>query len=107
MALGNLDVARDFSDVRDVARAYRVMVDTAERGDVINICSGHATALGDVIQMCQDITGHTIDVRVNPDFVRANEVKTLMGDPTKLDRLSPGHKRHAFHDTLSWMLSET
>ena len=108
MALGNLDVARDFSDVRDVARAYRVMVDHATCGDVINICSGHATALGDVIQMCQDITGHSIDVRVNPEFVRANEVKTLMGDSTKLDSLSPqGSTRHTFRDTLSWMLSDT
>ncbi|MEM9395320.1 MAG: NAD-dependent epimerase/dehydratase family protein [Pseudomonadota bacterium] len=104
--LGNLDVSRDFSDVRDVARAYSDLLHFAPPGEVFNVCSGKATALQDVIDMCQKITGHDICVSVNPDFVRSNEVKTLKGDPSRLDELSRHSERRNFYQTLEWMLNE-
>ena len=55
--------------------------------------------------MAQDITGHAIDVQVNPAFVRANEVKTLLGNPAQLHALiGADWASPPLHDTLRWML---
>lgn len=107
MELGNLDVARDFSDVRDIARIYRQLIDAAPWGQVVNICSGFATPLNEIIAMCQQITGHRIATRTNPDFVRAHEIKTLMGDPARLNGLVSQGTRIPLSDTLEWMLKQT
>jgi nucleoside-diphosphate-sugar epimerase len=106
MELGNLDVARDFSDVRDVAQAYSALLGSEKaRGETVNICSGRATALGEIIDMCRVITGHDLEVAVNPDFVRADEIKTLNGDRSHLEALTGASERHALEDTLRWMLN--
>ena len=102
--LGNLDVARDFSDVRDVAAAYCRLL-TAPAGEAYNICSGESYSLGWIVDECRAITGHDIAVVVNPAFVRANEVKRLVGDGSKLAGL-PGHQAtYSFGETLRWMLA--
>lgn len=103
--LGNLDVARDFSDVRDVASVYAGLLDRKLIGDTVNICSGRAIALGDIVNMCRTITGHDIEVAVNPGFVRADEIKTLNGDPSRIDNLLNSPHRYQFEDTLRWMLN--
>lgn len=102
--LGNLNVARDFSDVRDVAAVYAALLNCRISGQTINICSGRAIALGDIIDMCKSITGHNIEVAVKPAFVRADEIKTLHGDPSRIEKLLDGAGRHRFEDTLGWML---
>lgn len=103
--LGNLDVARDFSDVRDVVLAYTALMnDPAAIGQIFNICSGHAQTLGDVIAMIQDISGHNFNVTVNPAFVRQNEVKMLWGDRSKIENLIGQRSNHELRDTLAWML---
>lgn len=86
--LGNTDVARDFSDVRDVARAYAAIVARAPAGEAINVCSGVAHSLGDVLEMMAKIAGYAIEVRVNPAFVRGNEVKRLVGSNARLQTLA-------------------
>lgn len=103
--LGNLDVARDFSDVRDVVLAYAALMnDPAAIGQVFNICSGNAQTLGDVIAMIKDISGHDFNVTVNPAFVRQNEVKMLWGDRSKMENLIGQRPCHDLRDTLAWML---
>ena len=54
--------------------------------------------------MASEITGHDMEVRVNPDFVRANEVKTLCGRSEKLDNATGRERRYSIRDTLEWML---
>ena len=102
--LGNTDVARDFSDVRDVARAYRLLAEAQPLGETFNLCSGEATDLETCISMASEITGHDMAVRVNPDFVRANEVKSLRGSSEKLDHATGRERRYGIRDTLQWML---
>ena len=102
--LGNIHVARDFSDVRDIARAYRLLAEAQPHGETFNLCSEESTALETFIRMASEITGHNIEVRVNPDFVRANEVKTLRGCSKKLDSFTGRARRYAMRDTLEWML---
>ena len=107
--LGNLDVARDFSDVRNVVQAYRQLLEAPGAvGQTFNVCSGQAWSLNDVLGMVREISGHDFEVRVNPAFVRTNEVKTLLGSRAKLDALSGAAARPVaeitLRDTLRWML---
>lgn len=101
--LGNTDVARDFSDVRDVARAYVAIVDKAPAGQVINICSGVAHSLDDVLGMMAQIAGYTIEVLANPVFIRANEVRRLVGSNTRLRVLTNFVPTLSLSETLQWM----
>ncbi len=86
--LGNLDVARDFSDVRDIATAYLKLFEIPHTSDIVNLCSGQVTALEQIVRAMNEIAGYEIEVRVNPDFVRANEIKVLGGDNRKLKNLT-------------------
>ncbi|EIK95620.1 oxidoreductase Rmd [Pseudomonas sp. M47T1] len=104
--LGNLDVWRDFSDVRALVKAYRGLIEARPLGETVNVSSGKAYSLREVIEMCSTITGHHLQVEVNPAFVRANEVKTLCGDNSKLRGLVPGWQTPPLEDTLGWMLTE-
>jgi len=101
--LGNTDVARDFSDVRDVAHAYAAIVAKAPAGETINICSGVAHSLGDVLDMMAEIAGYAIEVRVNPAFVRGNEVKRLVGANARLQTLTGFVPVVPLAETLRWM----
>lgn len=103
--LGNLDVWRDFSDVRSVVEAYRKLIALAPRGETFNVASGKTHSLREVLALCREITGHEIKVQVNPAFVRSNEVKSLCGDASKLRACIGAWKAPEFRDTLKWMLA--
>lgn len=103
--LGNLDVARDFSDVRVVVQHYRKLLESSDsRGETFNICSGQAYTLNQVLDMVREISSHSFDVKINPDFVRTNEVKTLMGNPVKLHAHVGSVTEASLFETLQWML---
>ncbi len=103
--LGNLDVARDFSDVRTVVQAYTRLLQQAPAGQTYNICSGQAHTLQQVLDMVAELAGYRMEVRVNPAFVRSNEVKTLTGNPGKLAACVGALPPIALRDTLAWMLA--
>ena len=105
--LGNLDVARDFSDVRMVSECYAALLETSDAiGETYNICSGRAVSLRSIIEMVNRLAGHAMEVRVNPDFVRENEVRTLCGSASKIQGVLGGIQSIALEDTLSWMLQD-
>lgn len=104
--LGNIDVERDFSDVRMVARAYAALLAKAQVGEVFNVCSGTVHSLKDVLAMMAEIAGYEIEVRVNPAFVRANEVKRLQGDCGKLIGTVGELEQIPLRETLCWIYQE-
>lgn len=108
ISLGNLQVEREFNDVQMVCGAYLQLLKHGESGQTYNVCSGKPYALQQVIDELTHITGHEIQVEVNPAFVRANEVHRLSGSPAKLQALLEGHgaKLHnpPLEDTLRRML---
>lgn len=87
IALGNLNVEREFNDVQMVCSAYLQLLQHGEPGETYNVCSGQPYTLQHVISTLTRITGHQIRVEVNPAFVRANEVHRLCGSPAKLQAL--------------------
>ncbi len=101
--LGNVDVERDFSDVRMVADVYRRLLACDARGTALNICTGRAISLAAVIEAMERIAGYRIEVRVNPAFVRANDIRRLTGDPSALVAAIGPVDVIPFDDTLEGM----
>lgn len=87
IALGNLHVEREFNDVQMVCSAYLQLLQHGEPGETYNVCSTQAYTLQHVIDTLKRLTGHEIQVEVNPAFVRAGEVHRLCGSPAKLQSL--------------------
>ena len=104
--LGNIDVWRDFNDVRALVAAYYGLLRKSKPGQTYNIASGNTWSLREVISICEEVTQHSIEIRVNPAFVRENEVKSLCGDINKLSALLPDWKPVLLTETLSWMLED-
>ncbi|KVL46514.1 epimerase [Burkholderia cepacia] len=104
ISLGNLDVSRDFSDVRDVTAAYLKLVEAAPAGETFNVCSERAYSLKEVLAMLSRIAGYVIDVTIDPRFVRHNEVKSLSGSRDKLRRAVGELPVTPLDDTLRWMV---
>jgi nucleoside-diphosphate-sugar epimerase len=104
--LGNMDVWREFNDVRDIAFAYRKLIEAAPIGEIVNVCSSNLVSLKEALALATELTGHLIEPKVNPLFVRSNEVLKLGGDATQLRRFIPDWQPRRLRETLAWMLSE-
>ncbi|WP_265555271.1 GDP-mannose 4,6-dehydratase [Serratia grimesii] len=102
--LGNIDVWRDFTDVRALSKAYVALLQASPVGDTINVCSGRTYSLREAVALCEKLSGHSLEIRVNPAFVRPNEVKSLCGDASKLRTIIGEWDTPPLEDTLRWML---
>ena len=94
------------ADVRDVVRAYRLLADRRVTGTVVNVGSQQLNSLQEVLEKCVRLTGHEMQVQVNPAFVRANEVKTLCADTSRLEALIGDRPLTPWDETLHWMLHD-
>jgi GDP-4-dehydro-6-deoxy-D-mannose reductase len=106
---GNARTRRDYTDVRDVARAYRLLAERAKPG-VYNICSGRTSSAGELIAELADIAGVALEHVVDPELVRPNEVRELRGSYAAL-RAATGWEpelplRRTLADTLAWWRAE-
>lgn len=104
LELGNLDVYRDFSDVRDVVEVYARLLALSPR-TTLNVCSEQVYTLRDILAMTSSISGHSLEIHINPQFVRANEVRVLRGSAARLRDLMPDWNPRPLRDTLAWMLA--
>jgi len=102
--LGNLDVARDFSDVRVVADVYARLLEADSAGQTFNICSSVPVSLAELLEKLEALTDYRIQVEVDPALVRANEIKTLYGSAAKLRELFPDYAPVPIGETLQWMI---
>jgi GDP-4-dehydro-6-deoxy-D-mannose reductase len=86
LRVGNLDVRRDFSDVRDVVEAYATLMREGRRGDAYNVCSGRAIALREILDFLVGEAGAGIPIRVevDPAKLRKTDVPFLVGDNRKI-----------------------
>ena len=103
--LGNLNVARDFSDVRFFATALARLIDLPlTPAEKVNICSGRAYTLTEVLDLVTKISGRKLKVVSNPLYRRSNEVERLWGDNRKLQRLVGPLEGPSLEETLRWMI---
>lgn len=101
--LGNIDVEREFNDVRTVVDAYIALLNKGVPGEVYNLCSGCPVSLTRVIQILEAIAGYKIKVTKNSTLVRSNEISRLCGNPAKLESCIGPLGFGALEDTLRWI----
>jgi GDP-4-dehydro-6-deoxy-D-mannose reductase len=82
--VGNLDAARDITDVRDTVRAYRDIVEHGKPGTVYNVCSGKARTIREVLDRLVALSRMPVQVRVDATRHRPNDNPVLLGDPSRL-----------------------
>jgi nucleoside-diphosphate-sugar epimerase len=105
--LGNLHVARDYSDVRDVVKAYCLLVDCPESKGAVNVCSGHAVTVAQILEIMNRVAGYDIQVTVNPEFVRKGEIELLVGSRERLEGLVGLCPWRSLEETLNWMFKSS
>ena len=104
LEIGNLDVVRDFIDVRDVVRAYRLLGQHGQPGEIYNLGSGQGTKIADALEYLRSQAKTTIPVRVDAERVRLVDQPLLIADASKL-RTAVGWKpRYTIEQTLTDML---
>ncbi len=104
--LGNINISRDYSDVRDIAAYYVSLVILKLRSQTLNFCSGKTVSLLEIIEICQKITGHTIEIKSVPELQRKNELRSLCGDRARLQAVLGVFSNYNIEQTLRWMLAD-
>jgi GDP-4-dehydro-6-deoxy-D-mannose reductase len=108
--VGNIDVRRDIGDVRDVARAYRLVIEgmrseKISTGTVLNVATGHGTAIREVLDILAQLAGVTVDPVVDPDLVRPDDPEEIIGDASLLRSKTGWIARIPLRTTLSDLLN--
>ncbi len=99
--VGNLSARRDFTDVRDVVRAYRLLVESGRPGEVYNVCSGRDVSIQEIADGLLGIGGVSLALETDPALVRAVEVPVLRGDPGRLEEATGWKPEIPLEQTLA------
>lgn len=81
--VGNLEAKRDWTDVRDMVRAYLLAVEKCEWGDVYNICAGRAVKIADMLQILLNYSKVKVEIKPDTARMRPSDVPVLIGDNSK------------------------
>jgi GDP-4-dehydro-6-deoxy-D-mannose reductase len=102
--VGNLDARRDFSDVRDVVRAYWLALEKAEPGEVYNIASGKCWTIREMLDMLLGMTQVKVKIEQEPSRMRPSDVPVLLGDSSKFQKATGWKPTIPFEQTLRDLL---
>ena len=102
--VGNLEAKRDFTDVRDMARAYWLAVQKGESGDVYNICSGKTVSIKEILDKLLNMSSKNIKVKQDPKRLRSSDIPILLGDSTKFRKQTGWEQKIPFEKTLRCIL---
>jgi GDP-4-dehydro-6-deoxy-D-mannose reductase len=102
--VGNLEAKRDFTDVRDMVKAYWLALEKGEPGEAYNICSGRAWSIQQVLDHLLSLTSAKIEVRHDPSRLRPSDVPILLGDNSKFVKATGWQPTIPFERTLGDML---
>jgi GDP-4-dehydro-6-deoxy-D-mannose reductase len=106
LEVGNLDAQRDFSDVRDVVRAYALLLEKGVPGEVYNVCSGQPIAMRRILDLLLAEARTPVEVRLDPARLRVADVPVVYGDPSRLRAATGWQPRHALADSLRDLLDD-
>jgi GDP-4-dehydro-6-deoxy-D-mannose reductase len=106
LEVGDLTVRRDLTDVRDVARAYRLLLDPEIPAGAYNVCTGRTVALADVVETLVGLARASIEVRQNLARARRLDVPVLAGDPARIERATGWRAEIPLEQTLTDALDE-
>ncbi|MHA2620483.1 MAG: GDP-mannose 4,6-dehydratase [bacterium JZ-2024 1] len=101
LKVGNLDAIRDYTDVRDTVRAYRLAIEKCEPGEVYNICSGRGFRIRDIIHILQEISGMAPDTETDASRMRPSDVPILIGNASRFREATGWTPTIPFEKTMS------
>jgi len=102
--LGNLEAKRDFTDVRDMVKAYWLAVQKGESGDVYNICSGKTVSIKEILDKLLSMSKKNIRIKQDPKRLRSSDIPILLGDSTKFRKQTSWEQGIPFEKTLRCIL---
>jgi len=105
MYVGNLEAERDWTDVRDMVRAYWLAITEGKPGEVYNICRGKAWSVQAMLDTLLAMTSMDIKIERDPNRLRPSDVMLLLGDCSKFKTLTNWHPAVSFETMLSDMLN--
>jgi GDP-4-dehydro-6-deoxy-D-mannose reductase len=106
---GNPDAGRDYTDVRDVVRAYRLLAERGEPG-IFNVCSGRPASAGELVRALGEVAGVAIEHTIDPKLVRAHDVMEMRGSFARLHESTGWEPQiplaQTLADTVAWWREE-
>ena len=100
LRVGDLDIQRDFLDVRDAADAYVTLLEDPAAEGVFNLCSGRALSLRRLLDLLQDAVGVRADIIVDPDRLRPAGIRSLVGSPRRLMEATGWRPRRPLEESV-------
>jgi GDP-4-dehydro-6-deoxy-D-mannose reductase len=99
--VGNLEAKRDFTDVRDMVRAYWLATENCEPGDVYNICAGTTISIRELLDLVLSNSNVQIEIKQDPSRLRPSDVPLLLGDCSKFQKVTGWKTTIPFRQTLA------
>lgn len=104
MMVGNLEAMRDFTDVRDVVRAYELLAESGKPGETYLICSGQPVKIEAILQKLIEIAGIEVVVEQDPERMRPSDTPCLYGSYAKLEAQTGWQPRYSLAESLKDIL---
>ncbi|CAB4954587.1 unannotated protein [freshwater metagenome] len=104
--MGNLTPRRDITDVRDVVRAYRLLIEHGEPGEAYNVCSGRDLAIAELAELLVGMANVPMHLEADPDLQRPVETPVLLGDPTRIRQTTGWVPEISIETTLADVLDD-
>lgn len=106
VTVGNLDVVRDFLDVRDVVKAYVLLMEKGKKGEVYNICSGEGYSLKDILLKMMRIAGIKSEYEIDPSLIRPADNPIIIGQNKKLSQNCNWQPSISIEESLTDIINE-
>ena len=103
--VGNLDPVRDFTDVRDMVKAYLLAAEHCKSGSLYNVASGEGISIADLLNEILSLIDAPVEVREDPDRVRKTEIPLLTGNATSFRQTTGWQRQFELRDSLRGMLA--
>lgn len=105
--VGNLEAKRDYTDVRDIAHAYRLLVESNRTsGQIFNICSGNSVSGKEILDSLLAESSAKLTVKQDPDRMRPSDIPEIIGNHNKITQLTSWEPKYSLQETLSDALKD-
>lgn len=101
MYVGNLSAKRDFTDVRDVVRAYSLLIERGQPGETYNVGSGQAFEIKEILEKITALSQRQIKIEIDPNKIRPVDVPIIEADVRKLKEITGWHREISLEQTIS------
>lgn len=100
LVTGDLTIIRDFLDVRDVVKAYYLLLKQGHKGEIYNICSGVSTQLSEIVDIAGRSIGIKVKTEVSPELIRPNDNPLILGDNSKLKKHTNWNNTYSLQESI-------